>query len=280
MSTILFIVDPQNDFCDTPEALLPLNYSGEKETPSLAIVGSHQNMMTLSSYIEADPTKFEAITVTLDCHTNVAIERPAAWVDAEGNNPPPFSSISYSDILNGRFRPAYFKDKGLYSFIISQVKKLNDQGGVLTIWPDHCVIGTWGHNVHPLVAKALRTWELATGKAVQFITKGIYQWSEHYGAFEAEVKTPSDPRTLFNEELASHLLSFGRIEVAGLASSHCVRASMEQYLNKVGSDLQTIALLTDCMNPVAGFEQVEQEFFDSMKQQGLLITTTEEISNE
>lgn len=62
----LLIIDPQNDFCDIADAALP-------------VAGVHADLQRLAGFVQAMP--LNAITVTLDSHASVAVERTTFWVD-------------------------------------------------------------------------------------------------------------------------------------------------------------------------------------------------------
>src|SRR5690606_33535845 len=134
------------------------------------------------------------------------------------------------------------------------------------------------------VSQALNEWELATLGTVRKTLKGEYPWSEHYGVFEAETPLDDVPSTQFNTELARRLTQgVDLLLVAGEASSHCVAASVDQLLGALrdariprpDSGFE-IALLTDCMSPVSGFEQIEKDFIARATAAGVKFTTAQE----
>jgi nicotinamidase/pyrazinamidase len=72
----------------------------------------------------------------------------------------------------------------------------------LTIWPEHCIEGSDGHNIVDIVAAAISTWEDGTeeGKrTVEFVRKGMNPYTEMFSAICAEV--PVDDKTSFNYDL-------------------------------------------------------------------------------
>jgi hypothetical protein len=46
----------------------------------------------------------------------------------------------------------------------------------LMVWPVHCEIGTWGHNVQSAVREAYGRWEVATLRPVRKVFKGMNAW--------------------------------------------------------------------------------------------------------
>ena len=73
----------------------------------------------------------------------------------------------------------------------------------LTIWPEHCILGTVGHDIVDDVALAISAWKeeevVGTSRTVEYIQKGMNPYTEMYSAICAEV--PVDASTSFNYEL-------------------------------------------------------------------------------
>ena len=57
-----------------------------------------------------------------------------------------------------------------------------------TIWPTHCLIGSYGHNVMPVLYDALIRWETERFGVVDYVTKGSNLWTERFSAVRAEVR--------------------------------------------------------------------------------------------
>ncbi|SNS49913.1 Nicotinamidase-related amidase [Noviherbaspirillum humi] len=267
MTAKLLIIDPQNDFCDLPGAALP-------------VPGADADMKRLARFIASHADKMSSITVTLDSHASVAVERTTFWKTAAGGEVGPFTQITAADVRAGAFLP---RDESLRTEVVAMLDKLEAGGKyTLMVWPVHCVTGTWGHNIHESVAAELAAWELAHQRPVRKVLKGEYTLSEHYGVFEAEVPVDSEENTQFNRRLATDLLSGADLLlVAGEASSHCVAASVEQLLRfapAFSGKLPKIALIGDCMSPVAGFEAAEKAFFDRVAVQGVARITAAEAA--
>ncbi len=270
-NTQLLIVDPQNDFCDIPTELLPRTADIEC-TPALPVPGSHQDMLRLSNFIRTNAQLIQGITVTLDSHPFVAIERTTFWTDHQGQEIAPFTVVTLDDVEQGRYRPANHLQ------LVLERLRVMDQHRVM-VWPVHCVTGSWGHNIHADVAQALNEWDRQSCEPVHKTLKGEYPWSEHFGAFVADTPIQSVPSTLFNETLAQRLThGVDTLLVAGQASSHCVAASidqLQQYMRDKGLGTQVV-LLTDCMSPVSGFEQAQEQFFVRAAANQALCLTSEQ----
>ena len=65
--------------------------------------------------------------------------------------------------------------------------------------PDHCIVGSVGHGVVPVIDEALQEWVEATGKPVFYVMKGMNNRTEMFSALEAEVEDPEDADTSINE---------------------------------------------------------------------------------
>jgi len=147
----------------------------------------------------------------------------------------------------------------------------------LTIWPEHCLVGTEGWCMVKEVRDAVREWEMATGKTAEFICKGSMNLTEMYSAVQAAV--PVCSHTRFNDEMFVALAKeSSRIFFCGQASSHCVNFTVRHLVMQLPEDERCkVAILTDCTSPVAGFEAVADSFFNDMKAVGVKCITSEEI---
>ncbi|WP_294767621.1 isochorismatase family protein [uncultured Rhodoferax sp.] len=243
----LLIIDPQNDFCDIPGAALP-------------VAGASTDMQRLTAFMAATP--LDGITVTLDSHPSVAVERTTFWQTADGSAPAPFSFVTRDDVSSGKLTP---RDATLTPQVLTMLDQLARAGRPgLVVWPVHCVTGTWGHNIYSTLADQLAQWEFRQQRAVRKVLKGEYPLTEHFGVFEADAPDEAVPSTQFNNGLATELtLGVDVLFIAGEAGSHCVASSFDQlarYLNQQGGPRPRVILLSDCMSPVTGFEADQQAF--------------------
>lgn len=98
---------------------------------------------------------------------------------------------------------ALFKESGdidTLAWSIEYTKRLEEKGRFqLCIWPEHCLIGTSGHNVVEIVRNAMDEWSDMTGKSVEWVEKGQNLLTEMYSALCAEV--PVNDKTSFNTDL-------------------------------------------------------------------------------
>lgn len=264
----LLIIDPQNDFCDLPADWLARDpLSGQVQTPALPVAGAHADMLRLASLIDQGGSAVSQIVLTLDSHRRYDIAHPDFWASGAGEAVGPFTTITAAQVRAGAFRP---RDPLALARTLAYLDALEQAGRyTLMVWPVHCEIGSWGHNVHAAVQAACGRWERTSLRAVQTLTKGRNPWTEHYSAVQAEVPDADDPDTQLNRALIARLDEAERILVAGEASSHCVKATVEHIAEHLPSGrIDKLLLLSDAMSPVTGFEAQGQAFLDDMRRRG------------
>lgn len=275
----LLIIDPQNDFCDLPAQYLPQSLNGQTVVPALPVTGAHADMQRVAHLIDTYGHQLTAITVTLDSHHRFDIAHPSFWRKADGSDVSPFTQISLQEFKAGEFVPRHESAKAR---VQAYLETLESAGRYrLMIWPVHCEIGSWGHNVHADVRAAYNRWEDQHKAVVEMVYKGSNPWTEHYSAMMAEVPDDTDPDTQLNQDLLNALRSADSVLICGEASSHCVRASTEHIVANWPQDrLSQLVLLSDCMSAVTGFEQAGDDFLKDMRNRGLRIMKSTELVNQ
>lgn len=266
MTTHLLIIDPQNDFCDIPGAALP-------------VAGAQVDMQRVAALIARAGEQIDAIHITLDSHHPIDIAHPGWWMDADGQAPAPFTLISAEDVQKGVWRP---RDAANAAHSLAYVKELAAHGRhQLIVWPEHCLIGSWGHNVHNAVAGAANAWARGRQTQVNYVIKGTNPRTEHYSAVAAEVPDADDAETGVNAAFIAQLAQADRILVAGEALSHCVAATVRDIVQQLAlSDADAakrITLLSDCASPVGGFEALGVAFVEEMTARGMQTCRSTEI---
>ncbi|MCK7499092.1 MAG: cysteine hydrolase [Comamonadaceae bacterium] len=276
-TTELLIVDPQNDFCDLPAAWRPVDPASRlATTPALPVDGAHADMLRLAAFVDSRLDTIDAITVTLDSHRSVDIAHPPFWQTGAGDEVAPFTSITAAQVRAGEFRT---RDPAAATRALDYLDALQARARyTLVVWPAHCLVGSWGHAIHAGLSGALGRWEGARRRPARSVFKGLNPWTEHYSAFEAEVPDPADPATALNRPLLDALGGASRLLVAGEASSHCVRATVEHLVQHLGPDgAGRVVLLTDCMSPVPGFDGAHAAFFADMARRGVRLSRSTEV---
>lgn len=260
----LLVIDPQNDFMDVEGAALP-------------VPGASADMARLAGFIDAVGARISDIVVTLDSHASVGIERTSFWLDAQGAPVAPFTAITAAQLAAGEYRP---RDPRRGAQALAYLQALEACGErTLVVWPVHCVLGTWGHNIAPVLAQQLAAWEMASGQICEKVLKGLNPMTEQYSAFRADVPRADDPRTQTNAALLARLASDDALlVVAGEALSHCVAASGQDMLAHLdAARMRNTVFLTDCMSPVTGFEAAGAAFLRQLQDHGVQTRTTHEL---
>ena len=277
MMTHALIIDPQEDFCNP-------------NTGTLYVPGADADMARLAAMLTrvSIAAKIDALHVTLDSHHTLHIAHPIWWRDAEYNRPSPmeawwkedeeflpkpFTVITAEAVKAGDWQTA---DPAAAERSLAYVEALERHGRYpLCIWPYHCLIGTPGHAVAPVLADALAEWEKARMAPVDYIYKGANVWTENYSAIQADVPDPDDPATQPNRPLLAALDAADRVVIAGEAGSHCVASTVRDIAAHLGDGfLRKSVLLTDATAPVGGFENLQADFLCDMTARGLQTATT------
>lgn len=257
----LLVIDPQNDFMDQPGA-------------ALSVPGAMKDVERLAKMIARVGNKLSDVHVTLDSHHPIHVAHGIMWVDQNGNPPPPFTQITANDVRKGVWRARYPKWQ---DWQLSYVETLEANGRyVLIIWPQHCLIGSWGHNVQENLHKALTQWENDRFGMVNYVTKGSNYRTEHYSAVQADVPDPNDPTTLLNTALIDVLRDADEVGLTGEALSHCVANTGMDIVNNFGDEnIKKLTLLEDATSAIPGFETQTENFLKEMKKRGMKFSTTD-----
>lgn len=273
----LLVIDPQNDFCDLPMAWQPTHpLTGARMAPALPVAGAHADMQRLAHFISVQGAAIDAITITLDAHQRYDIAHPDFWYGAQGVEVAPFTPVTAAQVRAGAYRPRHADS---LPGVLAYLDALEQQGRYThMVWPVHCEIGHWGHDIHPSVAAACGAWQIQHQRAVTHVLKGMNPATEHYSALQAEVPDATDAHTQLNIRLLTALDSAQVLLIAGEASSHCVRATTEHLVQHLPSQRpERIVLLTDCMSPVAGFETQHAAFLAEMQARGVQLARSSQI---
>lgn len=263
----LIVIDPQNDFCDPDKG-------------SLFVQGANNDMTRLANMVGRIGSKIDDIHVTLDSHHQIHVAHPMYWKDSSGNHPNPFTIITAKEVRDGVWttaRPAWLRNTRKGFGALDYVESLEANGKYpLCIWPPHCLIGHWGHNVFPVLLDALDKWEQQEFAAVNFVTKGSNYHTEHYSAICADVTDPTDHTTLMNKGLLETVIEADDILLSGEAGSHCLASTGRDADAFFGNDsfVKKLVLLKDTTSPVPGFEHLQDAFIRDMTAKGMRVTTT------
>ena len=275
----LLVIDPQNDFCDLPAQYLPSHSANGQEAPALPVAGAHADMLRIANLVERGGAGLSGICVTLDTHQRIDIAHPTFWFDASGAAVAPFTEIAAADVRAGRYLP---RRRAALTRVLAYLDTLEASGRYrLMVWPVHCEIGSWGHNIHADVRAACNGWQDAGLGAVDMVVKGTNPWTEHYSAVLAEVPDDADPATQLNRALIDTLAARDQIYICGEAGSHCVKATTEHIVAHIGAaNVGKLVLLTDCMSPVGGYDVQYQDFVRDMLRRGVQAASAADVLPE
>jgi nicotinamidase/pyrazinamidase len=260
MGTTLFLIDPQNDFADQHGAL--------------SVRGGEESMYAIMDILEYSPDKIDRIVITLDEHPINHIAHAVMWLNSHGHHPNEFSQVCYADAQAGKWFAALRENEATQ---IDYLRAVEEAGEVLTIWPQHCLTGSWGAAVHDMLWDSLMKWWKPGKELLVFSKSGAWQ-SEQYSSFQCLVPVADDPTTGINWKLRDAIID-DQIYVGGLALSHCVAATLRDAINLTPDiDLASrITLLLDCTSPVQGFEKQGQNFVDEFVAKGGKVGNAAEI---
>ena len=85
-----------------------------------------------------------SIFVTLDTHNIEHIAHANVWINENGIEPPIFTQIHCDEIGKKWFAKTDYLNKYFKEYATALEKKGRF---TLTIWPEHCIIGTKGHEL-------------------------------------------------------------------------------------------------------------------------------------
>ena len=255
VKNVLFIIDPQIDF-----------HPGG----ALGVPGAHEDSHNIADFIRHNASQIDEIIVSLDSHHRIHIAHAVFWKNSKGVHPEPFTLIKHEDVVSGQWAPV---DSRQLEYAKRYTKTLEDKGRfVVCIWPEHCLIGTPGHAVIPVLNDALQEWVAKKMIPVNYVYKGMNCLTEMYSALSAEVPLPDDPSTALNHALLEQLHTADRVIVCGEAKSHCVNYTMRDLADNWNKDLSALILLNNCTSPVPGFEDAAMTFEAEMHKIGCMVT--------
>ncbi len=288
----LLAIDCQIDFSFPDGALFVGGRSGR---------GAMEAHKRLAEFIYKNLHIITSITCTLDTHHPFQIFFPAAHIGPEGRPPPPHTVITVEDYRKGQYRPnpamaaqLRVSEEWLRKQFLHYLLELERAGKhKLYLWPYHCLLGTRGHRLAGIIDEARLFHSFARGAPDRPVTKGSHPLTEHYSVFSPEVTTRWDggvlEEGLRNEALLNELLRADMVLVAGLASSHCVKESVEDLLREIRKRdpglARRVYLLEDCTEAVVvpggpDFTDEAHRAFSAFRQAGINVVSTRKPVSE
>lgn len=286
-NTHLFIVDPQNSFCEVVNVRdQGTVHSGElciaqRNTDGTIVPIAWNDMIVLGDFIKNDvENDISGITISLDTHPYIHVSHPSWFKRIDNGLPPePFTTLHIvkDKIVDAAGVEYTTTNPNTYNW----TKKAIDFYGVHVIWPPHCLQGTPGNNVVAPLQDALIQWTQKTGLEVQYVIKGLSPMVEQFSAIKAKLVDPNDRTTELNLPLLNRLSVCDEILFSGEALSHCVNNTITDIANVEGwfngrELIRKVTLLRDTTSNVPGFEKMGEDFLQEMQGMGMRVTTTKE----
>ena len=226
MDRLFLIIDPQNDFAD-PKG-------------SLYVPGAEGAIENICKFIDAK--YIDDILISQDTHQKFNIGFPDFW-DIELK---PFDKIKVDDIRNGIVKPKYLRPAWDKAFE-KQFESYRDPE--LTIWPYHCLEGSWGWCFPDSLVSALNDWNVGNPKhrKYEIYQKGNVPEIESYSiltdySFSGYVRKVEDrimpPRILDK--------NYDQVFVAGFCKDICVAHSLRS-LRRSSYLKARLVILDNCM---------------------------------
>jgi nicotinamidase-related amidase len=263
MNTHLIVIDPQNDFCDPKRG-------------ALYVKNAEKDMEALAKFITRRGDILDEIHVTLDSHSSLHIAHPIFWQNSKGEHPAPFTTITRGDVESGKWTPTNPKwmKRGLeYVAALERNKRYQ-----LMIWPPHCLIGSWGHGIFPIMSDALIAWEQKYFAKVNYLVKGSNILTEHYSAVRADVPDDEDETTKLNTSFIDTVKQADRIYTSGEALSHCLASTMRDVAEAFGEEnVKKFVLLRNSTSSVGGCEALGETFIKEMTKRGMKVMDTTDV---
>lgn len=254
-------IDSQFDFSFPSGSLYVAGRSGT------GAVDAHRNFVR---FVYENLYRITQITCTMDSHLPVQVFFPTAHVRADGSSPGPNTIISAEEYHRGDYRanPFVARELGVdpnwltrqWTYYCDELEKVDPETGEakyqLYLWDFHCLIGSDGHPLVGLVqeARMFHSFVRSASNIVQI--KGGSFFTEHYSIFKPEVMTLWDPPgkpmpgVQKNTQLISTLLSADVVIIVGLADSHCVKRSIDDFDSEIKAQDPALAkkvyIMKDC----------------------------------
>lgn len=293
MRVDLIVIDGENDFLATGKE--PFNTGNRRG--ALCVDGASAEAYLLADMIDRLRGKIHKIHATLDAHQRHDGSHNIAWKTRNGAVADPFTIVTHDMVKNQDFVPTLKFGVWEGQVVPSYKWALNYTGALdargrnpLCLWPVHCEIGGWGSCVYQPLKDAYDRWCDEHNGWIDYVTKGVWPWTEHYSAIIADVPDPTRPETGMNTVLLDDAGKADIIVFAGWAGSHCTKWTGTDAVNYFGEDppgsgsnefVRKLVILEDCCaavpdTPATGtlFADARKDWLDDMAKRGAKITTS------
>ena len=235
-ANLLLIIDPQNDFVDSKG--------------SLYIPGAENGIDSICDFIKNDnPLN---IIITQDTHQYYHIGHSDWWKE----DIPPFTKITLEDVKTGKYNPKHYLKKDAIKYINTLPNKTH------TIWPKHCIKGSWGWAFPDKLVETLNEWSIKNkGKQYEILEKGTNPNREMYSAI---TEAGSNSNILQHSSFINRIKHYDKIYIAGFARDVCVAWTVKDLINSGKFDDKLI-FLKDCMTALDPKSEMEKVYENGVK---------------
>ena len=258
-SISVFLIDQQQGFAQKGEPLY--------------VEGAENDEIKLISFLKSHTEFISNYFTSRDYHPKLHIGDSEYWLTDDGINPDVFTEISPDDYFSRKYIPLNTENLPWCNYYFGELKNKNKTH---TIWPPHCKENTESSDY----SKKLKSFFNTNNINVKEKLKGTGK-SEQYSAFLAEVIDPSDDSTRFDYKLFNSLIANDLIFFSGQAKSHCVRQTVEDFLQhytKLNNYKPIVVILEDTMSNVPGFESIGDKFLKDINEiDGVEVISTQNV---
>lgn len=274
-------IDMQGDF-SFPEGTLPvLGRSGR---------GAMDDSRRFVEWLYANVGTISKITPTMDTHMPYQIFFQPFWEKADGSMVEANTMISVADLDAGKYRVSPRAAAALnidYMWLCTYARhycqELEKTGKyTLFIWPFHCMLGSLGHALVGVVEEVCMFHAFLRGVEFKPEIKGGNPFTENYSVLSPEVRSSHDQKWKVQKNVGfiKTLLEADRVVIAGQASSHCVKSTIDDLLTEIVAKDPALArkvyILRDCMSAVVipgvlDFTDAAEEAFSKFAAAGMHI---------
>lgn len=259
----LLLIDGAKDFC-LPQGTL---YVGGRSG-----TGAIDDSRRTAELIYNNMGVISHITRTFDTHFPYQIFFPSFWIDQDGKALLPHDEITGDLTILRMGKPAGkalpnpavagFLCNGNYAWLCKQVQfycQELEKGGRyrLYLWPEHCMLGSDGHPLVGILQEATMFHSYVRQVQCESEVKGGNPLTENYSIFAPEVLMRFDGESLAskNTRFLRTLMEYDATVVLGQAASHCVKSSIDHFLQEIMVQdpklAQKVYVVSDCTSAVA-----------------------------
>ncbi len=245
-------------FKDSPKVLawlidMQIDFIYPAPIGNLPVPGAVDDARRTVEWIYRNTDKITAIAASLDQHFTYQIFHSPWWVNAQGQNPGPFTMITLDDVKRGLWSPTIdAPDSIKYLAELEASAKKS-----LMVWPFHCIKGSVGESLIPALSEAIMFHSIARSSQPTFLEKGDIYNREYYSVLEPEVKEAKHPKGQLNVAFLNFINQYDLVYIAGQARSHCVLEtinSVMRYFSNQPNVIRKLRFLDDCTSSIPGFE--------------------------